>query len=108
MERFKVSDLKTLIIIQTETKTDDGMGGYTIEVTNKCKVWAKLSQMSSHRQLLYSQIIDGVPYDITIRSNENLTIDSKIIYNNKSLTIHSIQENINWPEFVNIIAFEKR
>lgn len=108
MERFKISDMKSLIIIQTETKTDDGMGGFTTTVTNKCKVWADIKAMSSHRQLLYSQVIDGVPYDIRTRATDNLTIDSKILLSSTQLTIHSIKENINWPEFIDIIAFEKR
>lgn len=108
MERFKVSDMKSLVVIQVETKTDDGMGGFTTATTNKCKVWASIKAMSSHRQLLYSQVIEGIPYDIRTRVNENITIDSKIVFDNKQLTIHSIKENINWPEFVDIIAFEKR
>ena len=108
--RVRRGEFKERVIIKAVNSVDDGQGGKTegAPVTIST-MWAKVAPFSASRTLEYSQVTGSQGYEITMSYRADITMDesSLIVWNGKTLQVHSVRMiNENRRQW-SIIAFNK-
>ena len=98
------------IDIQTAARTSDNTGGSTTAYTSAKKLWAKIKPMTGRRLLEFGQSTNMKGYEIEIPFYSEVTIDEtvRIVYDSRTLQVHSVIDNEEARTKRTIIAFEKK
>ena len=99
-----------LIEIKTAARTPDTIGGRTTALTSAVKIWAKIRPMTGKRLVEFGQATNMKGYEIDIPFYSEVTIDEtvQIIYDSRTLNVHSVIDNMEGRSIKTIIAFEKK
>jgi len=105
---MRLAKYRKRVTIARVTETTDGIGGATEAYTTTGTAWAAVDELTGHRALEYSQVIEGKVYEIRTKYRTDITIDSKckFTYKSRSLYVHSITTDDMNKEFL-IIAHSK-
>jgi len=105
---MRIGKMRKRVTVQRVTETSDEIGGATEGYATTGTIWAEVKELTGHRALEYSQVIEGKPYEVKTRYRTDITIDSKclLIYKSRDLYIHSITTD-EMNKIFNIIAYSK-
>ena len=98
------------IDIQTAATSADTIGGRTTAYTSAKKLWAKVKPMTGKRLLEFGQTANMKGYEIEIPFYLETTVDEtvRIVYDSRTLYVHSVIDNDEARTVKTIIAFEKK
>lgn len=95
--------------IYTVTATSDSQGGATESGAKTRTVWAAVEPLTGTRAKEYGQIASGKGYKITMIKPSDITISEAnyLIYDSRTLAIHSVISIEEEDFYLEIIAEEK-
>ena len=105
-----IGDRNRYIDIQTVARTPDTIGGRSSAYTSAKKIWAKVRPMTGKRLVEFGQAADMKGYEIEIPFYLETTVDEtvRIVYDGRTLHVHSVIDNNEGRSIKTIIAFEKK
>ncbi|MFA5715840.1 MAG: phage head closure protein [Candidatus Paceibacterota bacterium] len=93
-------DLRSRIIIEEATYTDNGFGGKITTWTTLATVWAKVEHLSG-RELQIAQLISpNILYEITIRYRSDMSTQYRIYYSGQYFNIRDIKDLDNMHKWL--------
>ena len=101
--------LNRKVAIYTVTETSDSQGGATESGSLTRTVWANVEPLTGTRAKEYSQITSGKGYRITMIKPSDITISegNYLIYDSRTLAVHSVISLDEEDYYLEIIAEEK-
>jgi len=101
--------LNRKVAVYTVTATSDSQGGATEGGTLTRTVWANVEPLTGNRAKEYSQIVSGKGYKIIIQKPSDLTVSEAnyLIYDSRTMAIHSVISLDEENRFLEIIAEQK-
>ncbi len=103
---MRIGDLKKRITFLSDTKTSDGMGGYTTVPKNEATVFAAIWPTSSAEIVAANSISLVVTHKIRIRYRSTIRASWRIKYGDKYYSIVSIINPNMSNKFLDIMAKE--
>ena len=105
-EKKFVDRLNKRIIIQSKTRTSDGLGGYSETWSDLKTLWAEIKPISNTSNFETSQIEEKIIYTITIRYYSPLTTQCRIKYGNRVFNIVCIKNPLENNQTMEITSEE--
>ena len=103
---MRIGDLKKRLILQSMTKTADGMGGWTKVPKNEATVWGSIWPISASEQVQAMQTVMTISHRIRIRYNDDIKASWRINYRTKYFNIVSIINPNMKDELLDIMVKE--
>jgi SPP1 family predicted phage head-tail adaptor len=101
-----VGELDKRIIIESDTKVSDDMGGYTTTWATYTTVWAAIWPMSAKEQLQNMQSNMEVSHRIRIRYMDSFSNDYRIKYGSRYFNIVSVINPREKGEWLDLLCKE--
>lgn len=86
------SVLRHRVAIEAPVLTPDGQGGFTKDWQYVETVWAKMEPLSGNEALAGKQITQVASYRVTVRYRAGITPDMRLVWNEQTYNIRSIQD----------------
>lgn len=83
----KIAELNQRITIQTQTRTSDGQGGWTVTWATFATVWAKVKPVRAKERFFAEQVQEVVTHEICIRRLTGLTTEMRVIHGASTLQL---------------------
>jgi SPP1 family predicted phage head-tail adaptor len=93
-------DLRSKIIIEEATYTDNGFGGKITTWTTLATVWAKVEHLSGRELQIAQQISPNILYEITIRYRSEMSTQYRIYYSGQYFNIRDIKDLNNMHKWL--------
>lgn len=87
---MRAGTLKHRIVIQSETKTPDGIGGSTLTWADKMEAWAAIWPLSAKESLDAMKLELVVTHKIRIRYRSGITAKNRIKFGSRIFNIVSL------------------
>jgi SPP1 family predicted phage head-tail adaptor len=89
---MSIGTLRKQVSIQSETKTPDNAGGYTLAWTTLATVWANITPISGKEVFAAGHLEGHATHKVTIRwrSDLVLTPDMRLSYNSRTFNIRAV------------------
>lgn len=98
------------ITLQTEQKTSDDAGGYTLSWTNVATVWAAIEsasrRASSTENVVAGQLENRSFFVFTIRYRDGVTSKMRVLYNSRVFNIRRVINVDERKQWIEIFATE--
>jgi len=78
------------IVIEENTRTTDGQGGYTEAWTTLATVWASIEPIKGYEKFQAAQMQTPVTHKIMIRYRTGITTACRINYDNRTFDIKEV------------------
>lgn len=88
---MKVSELNTIIEVQTLGYSQDDAGGIDTEVLSTLSLFAKIEQLSGNASFGFQAKNITASHKITIRYNNNISKGNVVVFNNENYGINAIE-----------------
>ncbi|MFA4994219.1 MAG: phage head closure protein [Bdellovibrionales bacterium] len=87
-----IGTLRKKVSIQTESKTPDNAGGYTLAWTTLATVWANITPISGKEVFAAGHLEGRATHKVTIRWRGDiaLTPDMRLSYNSRAFNIRAV------------------
>jgi len=103
---MRIGPLNKRIILQSMTKTADGMGGFSVTWKNEITIWAAIWPVSATEQVQAMQTVMTITHRIRIRYVDDIKASWRIKFGEKFFNIISIiNPNIS-NKYLDILAKE--
>ena len=105
-----IGGMNRYIDIQNPTRTSDNTGGQTTSYASVKKLFAQIKPATGRRLLEFGQTANMKLYEIGIPFYLEVTVDeeSLIVYDGRTLQVHSVIDEDEGRTKRTIIAFEKK
>lgn len=84
--------MRRVITLRTNTRTDDGMGGYTETPTDVTSIPARVEPLEGRELIQAMQTGMQRPHRFTIRYRAGMTGATTVLYDSRTFDIKSIQD----------------
>lgn len=107
---MRIGKLRKRLSVKELSTVPDGAGGTEPTWTEVLSTWGSIKPMKGRRLMEYGQIVQGTPYDITLRYREDLTInkDFKIDFDGKEVILHSVINKDERNNILEIVGYVKQ
>jgi SPP1 family predicted phage head-tail adaptor len=106
---MRTGKLNQRITFWANNAVSDNYGGEIDNWTEVQTTWANIKGLTGRRELEFQQVVNGKPYEIVVRWRNDISITetNKIVWEGRTLYLHSVidEDSQNW--FYKILAFEK-
>jgi SPP1 family predicted phage head-tail adaptor len=85
-------DLRSKVIIEEATYTDNGFGGKITTWTTLATVWAKVEHLSGRELQIAQLIAPNILYEFTIRYRADMSTQYRIYYSGQYFNIRDIKD----------------
>ena len=92
------------VAIQTQARTADGIGGFTIVWNTVSSVWAKVEPLKGMEQLAAMQLQASNLFKVTIRNDITINPDQRLLWGNIALNIREAPHTPRTQMFKTLIA----
>lgn len=86
----RAGQMRSLVTIQAVTRTPDGAGGYTEELTDVATAWARGEPLTGQEQIMAMQTGMTRPYRFTMRYRDDVSGATKILYDGRTFDVKSV------------------
>lgn len=106
---MRTGKLRNRVSVKELSTTPDGAGGTTTTWTEILETWANVKPMKGQRLLEYGQLVQGTPYDVTLRFREDISVSKnlRIDFKGKEMILHSVINKDEFGKELNIVAYTK-
>lgn len=87
---MRTGEMNRMVTIRTNTRTPDGMGGYTETPTDVPDVWAHVEPLEGREQLMAMQTGMERPHQITMRYRAGMIGATTLLYEGRTFDIKSV------------------
>ena len=84
---MRIGDLNKRIVLQYQTRTPDGLGGFTSVWTDKAEIWCSIWTTSATMQIKAGQPANEISHRIRMRSRPDLRANWRIRYGDRYFTV---------------------
>lgn len=106
---ISAGDLKDRLELMAPTYTADGRGGQTVTFALNTTVWCQANPASNSRTLSEAQVTFFDAFKFRIRVSTVLVkADWQIVFNDRTYTIHTIQDIDNQYQYYDILAYSPK
>lgn len=92
-------DLTSRILLQQESRTSDGAGGYTTRWTTVASPWARVVQTGGGEQLEGGQEPSRRAFEVTLRRRSDLTSALRVCWGAVVMSVVSVKQDDEDREF---------
>ena len=104
--QVEIGEMRNRIIIQSQTRTADSMGGFTVAWAEFKTVWAKVEPMSASQVFWARHLEHRVTHRITMRYLAGVTSDMRISFGSRIFHIKGIRNIEERNRFMELVAEE--
>lgn len=89
---MRTGRMRRQVTIRTNTRTPDGMGGYTETPVDVPNVWARINPLEGNERIQAMQTGMQRPHEITMRYRAGMTGASTLVYDGRTFDIKSVAD----------------
>lgn len=99
---MRTGQLNSILTFYPETQTQ-GTDGYFTNTEGTAKsLRGNVKQMTGYRKMAYTELINQEVYEVVLFDNSVITKNAKVVYNGKTLYVHSITD-VDDKSFTNVV-----
>lgn len=87
---MNIGAMRRQVTLRTNTRTPDGMGGYTETPTDVPNIWAEVEPLVGNEQLQAMQTGMKRPHRFTMRYRPNMSAAQTLLYGTRVFDIKSV------------------
>ena len=98
--------LRERLIIQSESSTPDGGGGYAVSWVNVVTAWGSVKPQRGGESLDAMQVRDTVLYDVTIRYRTGVIPKQRIAWGSRIFNIRAVMNKDERERYLTLVCEE--
>lgn len=102
----RIGQLRHLVTVQSEEKTPDGMGGYSLSWTDGATFWARIEPISGREQLQAMQLQENITHRIHCRERTDVSAGKRLKFGSRVFNVRAAFDIHERGRYLEIMAEE--
>jgi len=90
--------------LQSQSQTSDGGGGFTLTWVKERNIWCDIRAVSGVQRLESSRLESAISHEITVRYNEDVTPQKRIVYQEIPYLIEAVYDTDKLQHRMELVA----